>query len=148
MREANYIEKPIIEWQYDTAEVAEISHEKLLPMPEKYTFMFHNYFYLKPKIYLEDAKISQETQNKLFTLKQEHDDVVRKYSSDIGLTHLEEMKMETDPKLPPVVSKPYLLLLKNHKFVSTQWVPMLKQSLQFQEKVIKRFLWLKQNDWL
>ena len=92
-------------------------HEKLPPMPVKSAFMFHHTFYLKPKLDLEDSKISQETQQKLQTFKQDYDILVSKHSSDIGLTHLEEMKIETDPKLPPVASKPYPLPLKHHKFV-------------------------------
>ena len=34
LREADYIEKPIVEWQHDTVEVTEISHTELLSMPE------------------------------------------------------------------------------------------------------------------
>ena len=44
--------------------------------------------------------------------------MISKHSSDKGLTHLEEIKIDTDPHLPPVVSKPYPLLLKHHKFVT------------------------------
>ena len=50
--------------------------------------MFHHTFYPKPKIDLEDAEISNETQQKLQISKQDYDDIVSKHSSDIGLTHL------------------------------------------------------------
>ena len=33
-------------------------------------------------------------------LQQDYDDIVNKYSIDIGLIHLEEKKIENDPKLP------------------------------------------------
>ena len=58
--------------------------------------MFHDSFYLK--LDLEDAKISEEMRQKLQI--QDYDDIVSKHNSDIGLTHLEEMTTETDPKLP------------------------------------------------
>ena len=98
-------------------EVTERSHEELLPMPEKSAFIFHHNFYPKPKIDLKDAEISAETRQKLLTLQQNYDDIVSKHSSDIGLTHLEEMAIETDPNLPLVTSKPYPLPLKHHKFI-------------------------------
>ena len=41
--------------------VTEISHEKLLPMPEKSALMFHHTFYPKPQ--MKDAKISQKHNN-------------------------------------------------------------------------------------
>ena len=58
-REVDYIEIPIIEWQYHTAEVIEISHEKL--PHKKCAFMFQHTFHQKHKIDLEYAKISQQT---------------------------------------------------------------------------------------
>ena len=87
---------------FDTVmEVTEISHEKLPPMPEKSAFMFHHNFYPKPKVDLKDAEISKETRQKLQTLQQNYDDIVSKHSSDIRLTHLEEMTIDTDLNLPP-----------------------------------------------
>ena len=38
-----------------------------------------------------------EKHNRNYRLKKEYDDIVSKHSGDIGLTHLEEMKIETDP---------------------------------------------------
>ena len=56
IKESNYIEKSLVDQQEDIREVSEISHDKLPLMPEKYAFMYHN-FYPKPKLDLEDAKI-------------------------------------------------------------------------------------------
>ena len=84
-------------------------------MPNNSAFMFHHTFYSKPEIVLEDATISEETQQKLETLKQDYDDIISKHSSGIGVTHLEEIRIESDPELPPVASKPYPLPLKHHK---------------------------------
>ena len=72
---------------------------------------------LKLKRDLEDAEISMETQQKLQNLKKDYYDIVSKHRSDIGITHLEEKKIETDPELPLVTSKPHPLPLKNPTFV-------------------------------
>ena len=53
---------------------------------------------------------------KLETLKQDYEDIISKHSSDIGLTHLQEMRIE----LPPIASKPYPLQLKHHRFVKEE----------------------------
>ena len=76
-------------------------------MPERSAFRFHDTFYPKPRIDLEAADRSKEMQEKLQILKQNYDYIVCKHISDIGLTHLEEKTIETNPELPPVASKPY-----------------------------------------
>ena len=112
------MKKLTFERKDDTAEVTEISHETLPPMPKKSALLFHHTFHPNPKMDLEDAKISQEMQEKLQTLKQDYDNIVSKHNSDIGLTHLQEI--ETVPELPPVTTKPYPLPLKHHKFVKEE----------------------------
>ena len=86
-------------------------------MPEKVAFMFHHNSYPKPKIDLKDA---EETRQKLQTLQQDYNDIVSKHTSDIGLT----------PEFaPPIVSKPYPLPLKNHKFVREDTENLLEVGL-------------------
>ena len=91
--------------------------------------MFHHTLYPKPKIDLEDAEISNKIQQKLQILKQDHDDIISKYSSDIGLTNLAEMKIRTSLKLPPVGGKPYPLPLKHHKIVTEEIERLLEAGL-------------------
>ena len=55
-------------------------------------FIFHYDFYAKPKVDLEDAEITPKIKQKLTDLWQKYDDSMNKQSSDIGLTHLAEMK--------------------------------------------------------
>ena len=98
--------------QKNTREVSEIPQDTLPPV-----FTFHHNFYPKPEIDLEDAKIPEETENKLQVLKQDYYEIAGQHSRDIGITHLEEMTTETDPQLPPVASKLYPLPLKCHEFV-------------------------------
>ena len=110
-------------------EVMEISYKKLPPMPEKSAFMFLHNFYPKLKVDLKDAEISQETRQKLLVLQHDYDDIVSKHSTDIRITHLEEMKIDTYPNLPPVASKPYPLLLKHHKFVKEEINNLIEAGL-------------------
>ena len=60
---------------------------------------------------------------------QDYDDIVSKHSSNIDLTHLEEMKIGTDPELPHMESKPYPLPLKYCKFVKEEIENLLKAEL-------------------
>ena len=61
-----------------------------------------------------------ETQQQLKALLQEFSDIMSKSSSDIGLTHLKEMVLHTEPGSIPVVSKPSLLPLNHHEFVKEE----------------------------
>ena len=102
-------------------------------MPEKSVFTFYHNFYSKPKEKLEDV-ISDETKEKLQVLKQTCNDIVSQHSSNIGLTYLEEMVIETDPELPPIVTKLYHLPLKHHKFVKQEiesliYAGLIKRSM-------------------
>ena len=99
-------------------------------MPEKKSaFMFHHNLYLKPKVHLKDADITQEIRQKLLDLQQKYDDIISKCSSNIRLTYLEEMRIYTDPNLSPVASKPYPLPLKHHKFVKEDIENLLESRL-------------------
>ena len=60
VREADYREKPTSAHQSNTTEVTEILLEKLPPMPEISTLMFHYTFYPKPKIDYQDIEISKK----------------------------------------------------------------------------------------
>ena len=61
--------------------------------------------------------------------KQNYNDIVSQHSSNVGLTHLEEMVTETDAELPPAVSKPCYLPLKHHKFVKEEIGNLLEAGL-------------------
>ena len=100
-----------------------------MPIPENSAFMFHKDFYLKPRITLLDAELSPETLQQLETLLEEFSDIMSKGNSDIGLTHLEEMVFHTKPGSIPVVSKPYSLPLKHHKFVKEKLTNLLEAGL-------------------
>ena len=77
-------------------------------------------------ITLLDAVFSPETQQHVQELLQEFSDIMAKSSSDIGLTHLKEMVLHTEPGSIPVASKPYSLPLKHHKFVKEELTNLLE----------------------
>ena len=103
--------------------------DKLVPIPEDSAFMFHKDFYPKPRITLLDAELSSETQQWMETLLEEFSDIMSKSSSDIGLTHLEEMVLHMKLGSVPVVSKHYSLPLKHHKLGKEELNNLLEAGL-------------------
>ena len=49
--------------------------------------------------------------------------------TDIGVTTLEEVPIETDPDAPPIASKPYTILLKHQEFVKQELTKLLQAGL-------------------
>ena len=117
-----------ISWNNDRKNCHE-NTDKLAPILVNSAFMFHKDFSPKPRITLLDAELSPETQQGLEALLQEFSDIISKSSSDIGLTHLKEMVLHTEPGSIPVVSKPYSLPLKHHKFVKEEITNLLEAGL-------------------
>ena len=103
--------------------------EKLTPLPENLAFMFDKDFYLKPRITLLDAESSPETQQQIETLLEEFSDIMSQSSSDIGLTHLEEMVLHMKPVSISVANKSCSLPLKNHKFIKEELTNLLEAGL-------------------
>ena len=62
-------------------------------------------------------------------MKQNYTNIVSQHSSDIGLTHSEEMVIETNAELPPAVSKLYPLPFKHHKYVKEEIENLLEAGL-------------------
>ena len=100
-----------------------------MPILEISAFMFHRDFYPKCRITLLDAELSPKTQQQLEMLLEEFSDIMSKSSSDNGLTHLEEMVLHMKPGSTPVMSKPYLLPLKHHKFIDEDLTNILEAGL-------------------
>ena len=103
--------------------------DKLRPIAENSAFMFHKDFYPKPRITLLYAELSPKIQQQLDTLLQELSDIMSKSSSNIGLTHLEEMVLHTEPGSIPIVHKPYSLPLKHYKFIKEELTNLLEAGL-------------------
>ena len=97
-------------------------------MTEKSAIMFNHNLYSKPKVDQEDTGIPHETRQKLIDPKENYD-FISKHSSNIRLTYLGALKIDTGPNLPPVASKPYPLPLKHHKFVKEEIENFLEAGL-------------------
>ena len=91
--------------------------------------MFHKDFYPKPRITLLDAELSNKSKQQLNDLLDEFSDVMSENSKVIGLTHLEEMVLPTEPGAAPVASKPNDLHLRYHKFVKEELANLLEADL-------------------
>ena len=63
------------------------------------SFMFHKNFYPKPRITLSDAELSNESKQQLNDLLEEFSDIMSSNSTNIRVTHLEEMVLPTDQEL-------------------------------------------------
>ena len=103
-----------------------VAKETLTPIPQNSLFVFYKDFYPTPRITLLDAELSNESKHQLNNLLGEFSDVMSKNSKNIGLTHLEEMLLPTEPGAAPVSSKPYDLPLKHHKFVKEELTNLLE----------------------
>ena len=73
--------------------------------------------------------LSNEFRQQLNDLLEEFSEIISKKSTNIGLTHLEEMVLPTEPGAAPVASKPYDLPLKHHKFVKEELMNLLEVGL-------------------
>ena len=114
---------------YSNKENSHNGTEKLAPIPKNLAFMFYKDYYPKLRITLLDVELSTETQQQLETLVKEFSDIMSKSSSDIGLTHLKEMVLHTEPRSIPVASKPSLFSLKHCKFVKEELTNLLEVGL-------------------
>ena len=102
---------------------------RLTAIPPDSSFMYQKDFYLKPRITLLDVELSDESKQQLYDLLEEISYIMLKNSMDISLTHLEEIVLPTEPGATPVVSQPYDLPLKHHKFVKEELMNLLEAGL-------------------
>ena len=76
-----------------------------------------------------DWELSNESKQQLKDLLENFSDIMSKNSTDISLTHLEEMVLCTEPGPAPLASKPYDFPHKHHKFVKEELTNLLEAGL-------------------
>ena len=103
------------------SEIREIAENSAILHPSK--------FYPKPKVVLKDTAIKSKTNDKLSKILSDYQDIMSHKSSDIGVTTLEEVPLDTKPGLPPVASKPYTIPLKHQEFVRQELLKLLEAGL-------------------
>ena len=79
-------------------------NKKVPQMPEDSALMANEKFYPKPMVQLADADTTKETKEKFNKLLAQFDDIVSKYSSNIGKTPLEIMTIDVKPGSMPAAS--------------------------------------------
>ena len=106
-----------------------MTEAEIREVAEKSAFMHPSKFYPKPKIILKDAPVTGEIQENFDKLLNEYKDIMSNKSTDIGVTTLEEVPIETDPDAPPIASKPYTISLKHQEFVKQELTKLLQAGL-------------------
>ena len=76
----------------------------------------HN-MYTKPKVILRDIKLSPDLQKEFKNLKEEYKDIFSMGPSDIGITDLSEMTIDTKEDAIPYAARPYKLALQHQDFL-------------------------------
>ena len=95
------------------------------PIHHSYSIRTHP----KPRITLLDAELSNDSKQQLNDLLEKFFHLTSKNSTDIGLTHLEEVVLLKEPGAAPVASKPYDSFLKHHTFVKEELTNLLEAGL-------------------
>ena len=73
--------------------------------------------YTKPKVVLRDVKLSPALQKEFENLKDEYKDIFSTGLSDIGITDLSEMMIDTKEDAIPYAVRPYKLALQHQDFL-------------------------------
>ena len=104
-------------------------NDTLTLIPQNSSLMSHKDFYPKLRITLLDAQLLNELIWQLYDCLEDFSDIMSKSSEDIGLTHLEEMVLPTEPGAAPVASNPHDLPLNHHKSVKEELTNLLEAYL-------------------
>ena len=106
-----------------------LKESEIREIAENLAFFLPSKFYPNPKAVLKDAQVKDIMKDKLNEILEEYKDIMSHKSSDIGMTTLEEVPIETDPNLPPIAFKPYVIPLKHQEFVRQELLKLLEAGL-------------------
>ena len=84
---------------------------------EKTAFIGRHNTYTKPKVVLRDVKLPPDLQKEFENLKEEYKDIFSTGPSDIGITDLSEMMIDTREDAIPYAARPYKLALQHQDFL-------------------------------
>ena len=73
--------------------------------------------YTKPQVKLKDAEVPEAIHEGFKKLKEEFKDIISQGPSDIGVTNLAEMTIDTKPDSIPHAMRPYKLALQHQEFL-------------------------------
>ena len=89
---------------------------------EKTAFVGRHNTYTKPKVALRDVVLPPDLQKEFENLKEEYKDIFSAGLSDIGITNLSEMMIDTKEDAVPYAARPYKLALQHQD--------LLRQEIQ------------------
>ena len=96
---------------------------------ENTTFVGRHNTYTKPKVKLKDVQLSRELKKKFEQLKEKYSDIFSVGPSDIGITDLSEMSIDTKPDAIPYAVRPYKLALKHQEFLRREIQALLDTGI-------------------
>ena len=85
--------------------------------------------YTKPKVVLRDVKLSPDLQKEFENLKEEYKDIFLMGPSDIGITDLSEMTIDTKEHAIPYAARPYKLALQHQDFLRQEIQALLDAKI-------------------
>ena len=85
--------------------------------------------YTKPKVALRDVVLPPDLQKEFENLKEEHKDIFSAGLSDIGITDLSEMMIDTKEDAVPYTARPYKLALQHQDFLRREIQALLDAKI-------------------
>ena len=96
---------------------------------ENMAFVGRHNIYTKPKTTLRDVTLTQDLQSKFKELKEHYKDIFSVGPSDIGVTDLAEMTIETCEDALPYAARPYKLALQHQDFLRREIQALLDAQI-------------------
>ena len=96
---------------------------------ENTAFVGRHKTYTKPQVKLKDTEVSESICQAFEQLKEEFKDIISQGPSDIGVTNLAEMTIDTKPDSIPHASHPYKLALQHQEFLQKEIQALLDTKL-------------------
>ena len=96
---------------------------------EKTVFVGRHNMYTKPKVVLRGVKLPPDLQKEFENLKEEYRDIFLMGPSDIGITDLSEMTIDTKEDAIPYAVRPYKLALQHQDFLRQEIQALLDAKI-------------------
>ena len=85
--------------------------------------------YTKPRVQLKDVPLTPELKQRFEELKVKYKDIFSVGPSDIGITNLVEMTIDTKPEAIPYTARPYKLALQHQEFLRKEIQALLDTGI-------------------
>ena len=96
---------------------------------ENTAFVGKHNTYTKPKVKIKDVQLSCKLQKKFEQLNEKYSDIFSVGPSDIGITDLSEMSIDTRPDVIPYTVRPYKLALQHQDFLRKEIQALLDTGI-------------------